>query len=307
MTDARLKNSHYPIRAVARMTGLTVDTLRAWERRYEAVVPGRGERGRMYSGADVARLGKLKELVGRGHAIGTIARLSDSELTQRLEDTQARTPPAADSAVVADVGALTAAIERYDLDVIEATLNRYAVLLPPNDLVFAVVVPLLQAIGARWEAGTLRPAQEHLVSAIVRTVLGGLVRTLARPNTSSPRIVCATPAGERHELGLLCAAMLAASAGYGVVYLGADVPAADIGHAATTAGARVVLVALTTPGAVTQGELRSLAANLAELDPDVALWVGGPEAGRLLATLGGRGRHVEELGAIVPMLTRHAS
>ena len=31
----------YPIRVVARMTGLTIDTLRAWERRYQAVVPAR--------------------------------------------------------------------------------------------------------------------------------------------------------------------------------------------------------------------------------------------------------------------------
>jgi DNA-binding transcriptional MerR regulator len=298
-------NSHYPIRAVARMTGLSLDTLRAWERRYEAVVPGRSDRGRLYSGADVARLTNLRELVGRGHAIGTIARLSDGDLTQLLEDTHARTPAAGDSAVVADVRAVTAALEHYDLNVIEATLNRYAVLLPPNELVFAVVLPLLQAIGARWEAGTLRPAQEHLVSAIVRTVLGGLVRTIARPSTSS-RIVCATPAGERHELGLLCAALLAASSGYGVVYLGADVPAADIGHAAATAGAQVVLVSLTTPGAVTPGELRSLAASLTGLPPDVALWVGGPEAQRLLAAIGHRGRHVAELAAVVPLLSRHA-
>ena len=46
----------YPIRAVARMTGLSLDTLRAWERRYDAVVPGRGQRGREYSDEDVARL-----------------------------------------------------------------------------------------------------------------------------------------------------------------------------------------------------------------------------------------------------------
>ena len=289
---------------MARITGLSLDTLRAWERRYEAVSPARSDRGRLYSVADVARLANLRELVSRGHAIGTIARLSDADLTQLLADAP-RAPAAPDRGAVADIAPLTAAIERYDLDVIEATLNRYAVLLPPGDLVFAVVLPLLQTIGQRWEAGTLRPAQEHLVSAIVRTVLGGLVRTSARL-TASKRIVCATPAGERHELGLLCAALLAAAAGYGVVYLGADVPASDIAHAAATAEAHIVLVALTTPGVVTQGEIRSLAASLAELPPDIALWVGGPEARRLLAGLGNRGRHIEDLAAIVPLLPHHA-
>lgn len=41
-------------------------------------------------------------------------------------------------------------------------------------------------------AGRLRPAQEHLVSAIVRSVLGGLLRAAMRPN-ASPKIVFATP------------------------------------------------------------------------------------------------------------------
>ena len=73
----------YPIRAVARMTGLSVDTLRAWERRYEAVVPTRDDRGRIYSDADVDRLRQLAVLVDRGHAIGAVANLPAGEL-QRL-------------------------------------------------------------------------------------------------------------------------------------------------------------------------------------------------------------------------------
>jgi DNA-binding transcriptional MerR regulator len=66
----------YPIRPVAQMTGLSIDTLRAWERRYDAVTPRRAERGRVYRDAEVARLRHLAELVDRGHAIGTIARLT---------------------------------------------------------------------------------------------------------------------------------------------------------------------------------------------------------------------------------------
>ena len=70
----------YPIRAVARLTGLPLDTLRAWERRYEAVVPERGPRGRQYTEAQVERLRLLKEAVDQGHAIGTVARQDTSAL-----------------------------------------------------------------------------------------------------------------------------------------------------------------------------------------------------------------------------------
>jgi DNA-binding transcriptional MerR regulator len=283
------------------MTGISVDTLRAWERRYEAVTPARNDRGRLYSDDDVARLQKLGELVKRGHAIGTIAGLDDRELDRRLEGEAAHAPDQGPPPVTADLAALSRALDRYDLDAIESTLNRHAVVLPPRDLVFSVILPLLQEVGHRWEAGRLRPAQEHLVSSIVRSVLGGLLRASARPN-ASPRIVFATPAGERHELGLLSAALLAATAGYGVVYLGQDLPADDIAHAAATAGARIVIVSLTTPGAVTRAEVR----KLASLPAGVELWMGGPAAEAFLPVAGEHARLVPELGEIVPMLSRHA-
>jgi MerR family transcriptional regulator, light-induced transcriptional regulator len=283
------------------MTGISLDTLRAWERRHEAVAPIRNERGRLYSDADIARLQKLRELVKRGHAIGSIAGLGDRKLGQLLDaaDTHRAAPPA--SIGEADVGSLTSALDRYDLDTIEATLNRHAAVLPTRDLVFAVVLPLLQEIGRRWEAGRLRPAQEHLVSSTLRSVLGGLLRATVRPQ-ALPKVVFATPAGERHELGLLSAALLAASAGYGVVYLGADLPSADIAHAAATAGSRIVLVGLTTPRAVTHAEIRRLAENL----DGIELWIGGPAAESVVSAAGDRVRLVPALQEVVPMLARHA-
>jgi DNA-binding transcriptional MerR regulator len=290
---------HYPIRAVARMTGLSVDTLRAWERRYDAVVPRRSGRGRVYTDADVARLRLLGGLVKCGHAIGTVAGLSDAELGRLLKGTEAHTDREAPVGV-APLEPLMDALDLYDLGRIETTLNRHALVLPPRELVFGVVVPLLQEVGRRWEDGRLRPAQEHLVSAIVRSVLGGVLRAIARPDRS-PRIVFATPSGERHELGLLCAALLAASAGYGVVYLGPDLPAEDIEHAAQQARARVILVSLTTPGVVSRAKLK----RLGRPPQGVELWVGGPEAHALLPLVAERGRAIESLAAVIPMLSSH--
>jgi len=291
----------YPIRAVAQMTGISIDTLRAWERRYDAVAPSRSGRGRLYSDADVDRLRKLGDLVKRGHAIGTIAGLDDKALSRLLDGADAHQPAAGAPPIAADLATLNYALDRYDLDAIEATLNRHAVVLPPRDLVLAVMIPLLREVGDRWESGRLRPAQDHLVSSIIRSVLGWLLRASTRPH-ASPRIVFATPSGERHELGLLCAALLAASAGYGVVYLGQDLPAADITHAAATAGARVIVVSLTTPGAVTRAELR----KLMELPPGIELWVGGPASNALTSSAGDRVRVIAALEEVIPMLSRHA-
>jgi len=289
----------HPIRAVSRMTGLSPDTLRVWERRYGAVVPRRGERGRLYSEADIDRLTRLRTLVSRGHAIGTIARLDSDALTELLGAVAAAPLPDS-TGVVVDLQPLMLALDAFDLPAIEALLSRHAVLLPHQELVFAMILPLLREVGSRWEQGRLRPSQEHLVSSIVRTVIGGLLRTTGHPD-HSPRIVLATPSGERHELGLICAGLLAASAGYGVVYLGADLPASDIVHAAGAVSADIVLVSLTTPGAVDEQELQ----RLARLSADLAVWAGGPEAPRLQSAAGGRATLVDALPNLVPMLHRH--
>ena len=229
------------------MTGLSVDTLRAWERRYDAVVPGRDDRGRVYTDAHVQRLRQLAALVEQGHADrpdrGTLRRLADEAATA----TQAPPPRAAEPTV--DLAPLLDAIKRYELATIDSLLNRHAVVLPADELIFSVVLPMLREVGARWESGTMRPAQEHLVSAIVRSVLGGLLRTMPRP-ANGPRLLFATPSGERHELGLLCGAVLAAAAGARVLYLGPDLPATDIVHAATASSADVVVLAATATGAI---------------------------------------------------------
>ena len=118
--------AHYPIRVVSRMTGLSVDTLRAWERRYQAVSPRRDGRGRTYSDAQVSRLKQLAVLVERGHAIGTIAGLSDAALRTLEQSPAAKQSTRAAETDEIDLSELLHAIKRYDLTGMEAIVNRHA-------------------------------------------------------------------------------------------------------------------------------------------------------------------------------------
>src|SRR4051812_20765518 len=115
----------FPIRAVARLTGVSIDTLRAWERRYGAVVPARGPRGRTYDIAQVTRLRNLDMLVRRGHAIGTIANLSDRELIHLLGSSAPQVPAAVPASAV-DLSPIFEAVDRFDLPGLDAALSRSA-------------------------------------------------------------------------------------------------------------------------------------------------------------------------------------
>lgn len=81
----------YGIGAVAKLTGVSVHTLRVWERRHGAVELQRTEGGRrLYTDEDVERLCLLKRLVDRGETIGRIATLSRGQLEERLGEFERR-------------------------------------------------------------------------------------------------------------------------------------------------------------------------------------------------------------------------
>lgn len=81
------QSQSYRIGAVSKLTGISPDTLRVWERRYQVVEPTRTEKGgRLYSREEVARLVKIKALVDQGHTISTLVSLTDEQLHERLSD-----------------------------------------------------------------------------------------------------------------------------------------------------------------------------------------------------------------------------
>jgi len=82
-----LAKDEYKIGAVSKITGIGTETLRAWERRYKAVVPKRSDSGdRVYTSDDLSKLFLLKNLVDAGNSIGTIARLNTLELKSKWEN-----------------------------------------------------------------------------------------------------------------------------------------------------------------------------------------------------------------------------
>lgn len=81
-----MRSARYRIGAVAKLTGISPDALRVWERRYAVVTPARtSSGGRLYSDDDIARLRVMKQLVDAGDSIGIIAMLTHEELAARID------------------------------------------------------------------------------------------------------------------------------------------------------------------------------------------------------------------------------
>ena len=272
----------HPIQVVARRTGLTADLLRVWEKRYEAVSPGRSATSRrLYSDADVHRLLLLRRATLGGRRIGQVAGLATEELEALVATDEAAAAAAprgkgssrARASRDSHLAACIDAVKNLDGDSLEAALSGAAVALGTPELTRRVLVPLMQTLGDEWRDGKLRVFEEHLATSMVRSVLGSL-RVAQTPEPGAPELIVTTPSGQVHEIGALMAASMAASQGWKVTYLGPNLPAEEIVAAAERRGARAVALSVVFPAddARLYDELR----RLRRLLPDrVPILVGG--------------------------------
>jgi DNA-binding transcriptional MerR regulator len=262
----------YLIGVVTKLTGLSIDVVRVWERRYGAVRPARSDGGtRLYSDADVLRLSRLRQAVDKGHSIGQAARLSESELDELI----AVAPPSLDRGdpYLAVRERFNEAIQTMDVVGANQQLARAANLFPTREFVKKIAAPLAEDL-ERWTQQEFGGAYERLASQLLRGMLGSLLR-IHLPSRNFDTIVLATPKGDPGDIGLLLGASLAAAQGWRVINLGADLRAAEIAHAVRLTTARILILNLTSDDGRADLELEGIS-NL--LSPSTRVWVVGAAA-----------------------------
>ena len=74
----------YRIGTVASLTGVAVERLRAWDRRYGLAPAHRAGKTRFYNRAQLERLKRIRVLIDQGQPISSLVDLSDDQLAGRL-------------------------------------------------------------------------------------------------------------------------------------------------------------------------------------------------------------------------------
>jgi DNA-binding transcriptional MerR regulator/methylmalonyl-CoA mutase cobalamin-binding subunit len=280
----------YPIRYVSRRTGLSTHVIRTWEKRYGAIKPERSDtQRRLFCESDIKRLQLLAEAVNRGHSISQIAGLNTEEIMKLINVEVA--PQSGIEKIPASNQhykkvALEAVLE-LDPSGLESTLSQAAIELTRTELIRHVIVPLTASIGERWMLGELKIVNEHMATTIIRAFLWDLLRSNDICETT-PRILITTPMGQRHELGALTAALIAAESGWRALYFGPSLPAEEIVEAVARVQAHAVALSIThlLNGQRLILELQRLRRFLAE---DIPIFIGGIGARLLGNAVGAKG------------------
>lgn len=304
----------HPIAVVADRTGLSQDVLRVWERRYGVVAPARGPGGqRLYSDDDITRLRLLRGATEAGRPISQVAALAQAELEEMsVEDAQARSTRSGTGASAEPMESLVSAALAHTLALdgvgLDMLLRQAAATHGLPSFLESVVTPFLQRVGEEWHSGRLSPSHEHLASAVLQSVLLDLTRSIVTWD-SAPRLLIATPSGERHAIGAIMAGLAATLEGWRVIFLGADLPASEIASAAAITGARAVGVSVVYVSD-RDAMLKELRALRAALPQGLRLFAGGAGSALLRRDLKRNGAHIDvftDLGALRAALRAEAA
>ncbi len=225
-------NAHR-IHRVAKLTGLSKDVIRVWERRYGLVKPSRSSnRYREYSDEEVALLRFVKNQMEQGATIGGLAAEGHDSLVARMRVAT----PVSEAEQKPHDRLLDAGFERR--------LNGAVAVIPFEEAVQRILLPLQRRIGELWHEGHLNIAVEHYVTKIIQQKLFSVMNQLP-VNEFGPRILIACPEGETHEIGAQAVAYIAATKGCHVYYLGPNLPYSDLVNFCEKISPDLVLLSLT--------------------------------------------------------------
>lgn len=219
----------FTIKDLENLSGIKAHTIRIWEQRYSFLSPQRTETNiRYYSNDELQKILNIALLNKYGYKISHIDRMTATEMNDKilsLSQAQAQQERI--------VNELIQCMANIKIDAFEMVLDGYIKAKGIEKTITHILFPFLERIGILWLTNHINPAQEHLVTNIIRQkLIVGIDST--KPIVHTDRtILLFLPEGEHHELGLLFVYYLLKTRGVTVLYLGANVPLKDVEYVAT--------------------------------------------------------------------------
>jgi DNA-binding transcriptional MerR regulator len=214
----------YTIKQASLRSGVGIPLIRAWERRYGVLRPVRTASGyRMYDDAAIATLIRVRQLTEAGWSASEASRaIIAGEVPTAGAPVKSSGPPDGRTDLS---GRFVEASQRRDVAALGSVLDTMFAQGSFEAVVDDLLMPALVALGDAWAEGRVDVAAEHATTAAVQRRLAQLYEAAA--TVEGLRTVVGLPPGARHELGALAFGVALRRQGAGVLYLGADVPAAS--------------------------------------------------------------------------------
>lgn len=214
----------FTIKDLENLSGIKAHTLRIWEQRYNFLKPERTYTNiRYYSTDELKVILNIALLNKYGFKVSHIDKMSEEERSERilaLVNTEAQ--------LERMVNDLVKSMVDINMEGFENVLDAYIRQRGIERTITQIIFPFLEKVGILWLTNHINPAQEHLVSNIIRQKLIVGIESVKITTPVKKSLLLFLPEGEHHELGLLFVHYLLKNHGVKVVYLGANIPINDV-------------------------------------------------------------------------------
>lgn len=210
----------FTIKDIENLSGIKAHTIRIWEQRYSFLKPKRSETNiRYYSNEELKIVLNIALLNKYGFKISHIDKMSPDILA---ENVLSLTDSGAKDHLM--VNQLLECMVDYDIENFESILNESIFHSGMEKTILKIIFPFLEKVGILWVTNHVNPAQEHLVSNLIRQKIIVGIDSVKVKSKSSTKVCLFLPEGEYHELALLLVFYLLKKKGINTVYLGAHTP-----------------------------------------------------------------------------------
>ena len=214
----------FTIKDLENLSGIKAHTIRIWEQRYQFLNPSRTDTNiRYYTNEELITLLNIALLNKYGYKISHIDKMQPIEMKERiLSLTQS------EAQLERIVNELIECMVDLRIEDFESVLDFQITNKGIEKTITQIILPFLERIGILWVTSRVNPAQEHLVTNIIRQkLIVGIEKTSPALQANSTALLF-LPEGEHHELGILFMYYLLKARGVKVLYLGANVPIKDV-------------------------------------------------------------------------------
>ncbi len=229
------QNAHLSIGGLSRVSGIGVETLRNWERRYGFPTPVRLDSGhRRYPSEMVPRLRLVRRALELGFKPSFALMAAPDELESMIRKAETENKKAGihiNTILDKEIAEWMARAEALDPIEFELLLRKAWSKWGAKDFILGLAVPFLEQVGDKWFEKSISVAHEHFSSENLTSFLSSQWRPLSRQARNGKAVVANLP-GDFHHLGIHMAAVFLALSDFEVVFLGPNTPIEDIELAA---------------------------------------------------------------------------
>ena len=168
---------------------------------------------------------------------------------------------------------LQAILQGNSREAIRIVIDEIDHRLTAKTAILNVLMSAQREIGRLWHLGDVTVAEEHQVTATTQHTMALISQQTKHQTDNGYTAVCASVAGNAHDLGIRAISYLLEMEGWRTIYLGADVPAYDLPAAVEFYDANIIMLSLGLSSQLPK--LRTAINALKQHSPRPQIMVGG--------------------------------